>query len=348
MLLRAPRPVEEAPLAAADLPVPDPAPDEVRLRVRACGVCHTDLHTVEGELAAPRLPLVPGHQVIGVVDAVGRDVPPGGPRVGDTAGVPWLHRSCGACAFCARGDENLCLDPRFTGLHVPGGYAEHLCAPAAFVCALPPARAPDGGAAGAAADADAAALAPLLCAGIIGYRALRRAGVAPGETLALWGFGASAHLALQIARHWGCTVHVFTRGAAHRALALRLGAAWAGAAEDPPPAPAHRAVSFAPAGRLVPLALAGLERGGTLALAGIHLDAVPALDYQRHLFQEKTLTSVTAATRADAAALFALAAAVPLRTDVQRFPLAEANAALAALKHGRLAAAAAVLEVAAA
>ncbi len=331
MVLERARPVAEAPLVERDLPVPEPGPDEVRLRVRACGVCHTDLHLVEGDLPLARRPLVPGHQVVGVVEARGHDVrePPEGARVG----VPWLHRTCGACRWCARGEENLCERALFTGLSVDGGFAEAMVAPAAFVYPLP------------AALADDAAAAPLLCAGVIGWRALRRAEVEPGDVVALWGFGGSAHVAIQILVHLGCRVQVFTRGAEHRALARRLGAAWVGGAADTPPEKARRAVSFAPSGQLVPRALELLDRGGTLALAGIHLDRIPELDYGTHLFQERTLRSVTASTRRDAEELLAMAAEIPIRTDVERFALGEANRALRGLAEGTLGAAAAVLQM---
>lgn len=321
--LHAPAPVEEAPLRVEEVPAPTPGPGAVRLAVRACGICHTDLHIVEGELAVPRRPLVPGHQVVGVVDAVGPDVRR--LRVGDRVGVAWLHQTCGACPACRRGAENLCPEARFTGFDVDGGYAAALTVPAAFAYRLP-AGIPD------------ATAAPLLCAGIIGYRALRVAEVRPGERLGLFGFGASAHLALQVARHWGCEVAVFTRSPAHRELATALGAAWAGAAEESPPAPLDRAILFAPAGGLVPAALGRLRPGGTLAIAAIYLDRMPAFDY-RLLYGERTVRSVTASTRRDGEELLDLAVAIPLRPEVEVFPLTAANAALAALKASRLRAA---------
>jgi len=320
MLLRAPGPVERDPLEAVELPAPVPGPGELRLKISACGLCHTDLHEVEGELPLPKLPVVPGHQIVGLVEARGD----GARRfaVGERVGVPWLHSTCGACAACRRGDENLCDGARFTGYHVDGGYATHAVVPEAFAYRLP----------GGFTDAQAA---PLLCAGIIGYRALRLADVKPGERLGLFGFGASAHIAIQVARFWGCEVWVFTRSAEHRALAKALGASWVGGADDKPPGLLDRAISFAPVGSVIPLALRTLRKGGTLALAGIHLDRIPEMPYTL-LYGERTLRSVTASTRRDAEALLTLAARIPIKTEVEVFPLEEANAALQQLKAGRI------------
>jgi propanol-preferring alcohol dehydrogenase len=318
--LDAPGPIETAPLQPRDVPVPAPAPAEVLIRVRACGVCHTDLHVVEGELPARRLPLIPGHQVVGVVEQVGPGVAQ--VRPGDRLGVPWLNWACGTCAACRRGEENLCPQARFTGWDTDGGYAGYLVVAERFGVPIPPAF----------SDEQAA---PLLCAGIIGYRSLRRADLRPGEHLGLFGFGASAHLALQVARHWGCEVSVFTRGAQHRALAEALGAAWTGAATDRPPRPLDRAVIFAPAGELVPAALAHLRPGGTLAINAIHLSPIPALDY-RLLYGERTVRSVANATRQDAAEFLALAGPARLRVEAECFPLADANQVLLALKRREL------------
>jgi propanol-preferring alcohol dehydrogenase len=308
---------------------PEPADDELRIRVEACGVCRTDLHVVEGELAPQRDCVVPGHQVVGHVERIGARVT--GWRVGDRAGVAWLHRACGRCRFCARGDENLCLAPRFTGWHVDGGFAEFAIAPADFVHPIDAAR-------------PARELAPLLCAGVIGHRAFVRSRVRRGGRLGLWGFGASAHIVIQLARHAGCEVFVFSRAAGHADLGRELGAAWVGASADAPPAPLDAAIVFAPAGELVPIALERLDRGGTLALAGIHLSEVPPLDYQRHLFHERTLTSVTANTREDARVLLRLAAEIPIHTRTTAYPLAAANEALADLAADRVRGAA-VLEI---
>jgi propanol-preferring alcohol dehydrogenase len=316
MLLRAPAPAEKNPLEAVDLPEPTPGPGEVRLKVSVCGVCHTDLHEVEGDLPLAKLPVVPGHQIVGIVDARGE----GARRfaLGERVGVPWLHWTCRTCEACRRGDENLCESARFTGYHVDGGYAEHVLVPEAFAYRLRDALSD-------------AAVAPLLCAGIIGYRALRLSDIKPGERLGLFGFGASAHIALQVARHWQCEVSVFTRAPEHRALAKELGASWVGGAEDEPPDRLDRAISFAPVGSLIPHALARLRKGGTLALAGIHLDGIPEMPYEL-LYGERTLRSVTASTRRDAEDLLALAERIPIKTEVEVFPLADANVALQRLK----------------
>jgi propanol-preferring alcohol dehydrogenase len=327
MRLGRPGPISTGPLRLAERPPPVPGPGELRVRIEVCGVCRTDLHVVEGDLAPRHESVTPGHQAVGRVDELGPGV--GAPAIGARVGVAWLHRACGACRFCARGEENLCLAPTFTGWDVDGGFAELVVAPAPFVYELPESLA-------------AEQAAPLLCAGIIGYRAFRRSGARPGARLGLWGFGASAHIAIQVARHAGCEVYVFSRAAAHEELARELGAAWVGGSFDAPPAPLDAAILFAPAGELVPVALERLDRGGTLAVAGIHLTDVPPLAYQRHLFQERTLTSVTANTRADGRALLALAAGIPIRSRVRCYPLEAANEALADLKHDRIRGAAAL------
>jgi propanol-preferring alcohol dehydrogenase len=329
MALEAPAPIEQRPLRLVQKPRPEPGPGELLVRVEVCGVCRTDLHVCEGDLAPRLAGVVPGHEVVGRV--VGRGA--GAHRFADGArvGVAWLHRACGVCRFCARGAENLCLSPRFTGWDADGGYAEYTVAPEAFVYAVP-----DG--------ADARELAPLLCAGIIGYRAFARANVENGARLGLFGFGGSAHLVIQIARHRGCEVYVFSRETRHQELARTLGAAWVGGSFDTPPHPLDAAILFAPAGELVAPALAALDRGATLAVAGIHLSEIPPLDYQRHLFQEKTLQSVTANTRADGEALLRLAVEIPLVTHTVPHPLEAANEALARLKHDRIQGAA-VLEI---
>jgi propanol-preferring alcohol dehydrogenase len=321
MSLGAPGPIESKPLMQVDKPVPDPGPDEVRVAVEVCGVCRTDLHIVEGDLAPRRAGIVPGHQVVGRVESRGASARRF--REGDCVGVAWLRRSCGACRFCASGRENLCLAPQFTGWDADGGFAERVSVPEAFAYPLPAALAPEQA-------------APLLCAGIIGYRAYPRSGIRPGGRLGLYGFGGSAHIVIQIARHHGCQVFVVTRGGVHRELAESLGASWVGDSSQRPPAPLDAAILFAPAGELVPVALAALDRGGTLAVAGIHLSQVPPLDYQAHLFEERALCSVTANTRADGAALLALAAEIPIRTHTQRYPLEAANQALLDLKQDRV------------
>jgi propanol-preferring alcohol dehydrogenase len=244
-------------------------------------------------------------------------------RVGDRVGIAWLRKTCGSCRTCARGDENLCLSPEFTGWDADGGYAEEALVPADFAHAVPE-------------GPSAREIAPLLCAGIIGYRAYRRSRIRPGGRLGLWGFGGSAHIAIQVARHFGCEVYVFSRGGEHRGLAQELGAAWVGDSREPSPRPLDGAILFAPAGDLVPPALEALDRGATLAIAGIHLSDIPALDYQRHLFQERAVQSVTANTREDARELLELAAAIPIRTHTQTYPLEAANEALLDLKGDRV------------
>jgi propanol-preferring alcohol dehydrogenase len=323
MLLEKPRPAEENPLRPAELPLPAPGPGEIRVRVRACGVCHTDLHIVEGDLPLPKLPVVPGHQIVGVVDAVGA-----GARQfheGDRVGIPWLYSTCGECAYCRKGLENLCDEARFTGYHVNGGYAEATVISESFAYALP------------AGFSDLAA-APLLCAGIIGYRALRLSDVHRGERLGLYGFGASAHIVIQLARHAGCEVYVFTRTASHRELARELGAAWVSAAEDSPPESLDAAIVFAPAGGLVLEALRVLRKGGCVALAGITMSPIPPLDYNL-LYQERRVRSVANSTRQDVRECLRLAAEIPVKTEVETYPLEDANRALAAMKHSRLRAA---------
>jgi propanol-preferring alcohol dehydrogenase len=329
MSLRAPAPAESRPLEAVEREIPEPAADEVRVAVEVCGVCRTDLHVVEGDLTPRRRGIVPGHEIVGRVDARGASARRF--REGERVGVAWLRRACGSCRFCTDARENLCLAPQFTGWDADGGYAEYVCVPEAFAYALPAALV-------------AAQAAPLLCAGIIGYRAYVRSRVRPGGRLGLYGFGGSAHIVIQIARHHGCEVHVVTRGGVHRELASALGAAWVGEAREPPPAPLDAAILFAPAGELVPVALAALDRGGTLAVAGIHLSPIPPLDYSTQLFQERTLCSVTANTRADGETLLALAAEIPIRTHTRAYPLAAANEALVDLKQDRIRGAA-VLEV---
>jgi propanol-preferring alcohol dehydrogenase len=329
MVLREPRPAEQNPLSPADLPVPEPSHGQVRLQVRVCGVCHTDLHLVEGEIALPRLPVVPGHQIVGHVDAVGD----GAARfaLGDRVGVPWLYFTCGQCDFCLRGHENLCDQARFTGQHADGGFAEYMIVPEDYAYPVP----------GGLPDRQ---VAPLLCAGIIGYRSLRLSEIEPGGRLGLYGFGASAHVTIQVARHWECEVYVFTRSEEHRRHALELGAAWVGRAQDTPPAKLDSAITFAPAGWLVPEALRVLRKGGTLALNAIHMSPIPELPYSL-LYGERTVRSVANSTRQDAQGLLQLAAEIPIRTEVESHPLTEANAVLQRLKRSEVRGSA-VLEIA--
>jgi alcohol dehydrogenase, propanol-preferring len=317
----APGPIATHPLRRADLPIPEPGPDELLVKVSACAVCRTDLHVAEGDLPPHRPRVVPGHQVVGAVAGAGPEVT--GFAEGDRVGVAWLRRTDGACRFCRRGAENLCPASEYTGWDADGGYAQYTTVPAQYAYRLPTGP----------VDAE---LAPLLCAGIIGYRALRRSQLPPGGRLGIYGFGASAHLTAQVAIAEGARVHVLTRSEQAQRLALELGAASAGPAPQPPPEPLDSAILFAPAGSVVPVALAALDRGGTLAVAGVHLTDVPALNYERHLFEERTLTSVTANTRADGRELLDLAARHPLRVSVTPYPLDRADAALADLAEGRV------------
>ncbi|MGX1850146.1 zinc-dependent alcohol dehydrogenase family protein [Streptomyces sp. NPDC055299] len=316
-----PGPVASGPLAAVRRPVPEPGPGDLLLRVEACGVCRTDLHLAEGDLPPHRPSTVPGHEIVGRVTATGGAVTRF--RVGDRAGGAWLRGTCGVCRYCRAGHENLCPDSRYTGWDADGGFAGAALVPADYAYPLPE-------------DQDAALLAPLLCAGIIGYRALRRSALPPGGRLGIYGFGASAHLAAQVALAEGATVHVLTRSPQARALALELGASSAGGAHDRPPEPLDSAILFAPVGELVPVALEALDRAGTLAVAGIHLTDVPSLTYQRHLFLERNLCSVTANTRQDGREFLAAAARIGIRVTVSRYPLSRAPQALADLAADRV------------
>ncbi|HSO95219.1 MAG TPA: zinc-dependent alcohol dehydrogenase family protein [Acidimicrobiia bacterium] len=316
-VLHAPSGAAGRPLVFEDRPDPVPGDGEVRVRVHTCGCCRTDLHVVEGDLELPILPIVPGHQVVGTVDALG----PGCTRlqIGARVGVAWLHWACGVCPFCRRGEENLCERARFTGWTVDGGYADALTVPEDFAVHLPEGL----------SDLEAA---PLLCAGVIGYRALRRAEVHPGDRVALMGFGASAHLVLQLLEYWGCEVVVLTRGERHRALARDLGAVWVGDAAELPPAPCDRVVVFAPAGELVPVALQLVRPGGVVSLAGIHMSPIPTFDYSL-LWRERTLRSVANMTRRDAEEFMAVAAEAGIRAEVEPYSLEDAGEALLAIAH---------------
>jgi alcohol dehydrogenase, propanol-preferring len=320
MMLDAPRPAEEDPLSLRDVPLPEPGKGQIRLRVRCCGVCRTDLHIVEGDLDLPKLPVIPGHQVVGIVDAIGRDATLF--RPGERVGVPWLYFTEGVCSYCRRGQENLCDNGRFTGFHVDGGYAEAMVVQEDFAYLIPQ-------------RFDDEHAAPLLCAGVIGYRTFRLSQVRPGECLGMYGFGGSAHIVLQMARHHGCEVYVFTRSRAHRELAMKLGAAWTGDALDPVPAPLDAAIVFAPAGALVPAALGVVRKGGTVALAGISMSQIPPMDYEL-LYQERVLRSAANSTRDDVRECLELASDARVQTEVEMFPLEQANQALQALKHSRI------------
>jgi len=311
-------PIHTNPLRFEETSTPDRlAPHQVRVRVHACGVCRTDLHVIEGELPPKKSPVIPGHQVVGVVERLGLEVTRW--AIGDRVGIPWLHETCGKCEFCLSGRENLCESATFTGYTVDGGYAEYVLAPETFVY-----RIPDG-----FADLQAA---PLLCAGIIGFRCLRAAGMEAGGTLGLYGFGAAAHVAIQVARHWGVRVLAFTRDERHRELARDLGAVWAGDGMNVSPEKLDAAILFAPAGELVPAALGNLKKGGTVVLGGIHMSPIPQMPYQL-LYHERVIRSVANNTRKDGEDFLRLAAKIPIETRVETFPMAEANRALNALKN---------------
>jgi propanol-preferring alcohol dehydrogenase len=314
--LHTPAPVDSSPLVLREASVPVPSVREVLVRVHVCGVCHTDLHVVEGDLTLPKLPIVPGHQIVGTVETTGS----GGSKWknGDRIGVPWLYSTCGQCEYCRSGKENLCDHARFTGYHVDGGFAEFMVVHEDFGYALP-------------RDFPDVQAAPLLCAGVIGYRALRLSEIKPGGVIGLYGFGASAHIAIQILKHWNCKVFVFTRARHHRELAEELGASWTGSAEDRPPRRIDSAVIFAPAGQLVPASLHVLKKGGTVALAGIHMSPIPVMDYKL-IYEERTIRSVANSTRQDVRELLELAGKIPIKTEVEAFPFPEANTALQKLK----------------
>jgi alcohol dehydrogenase, propanol-preferring len=312
---------ENDPLELSDRPVPVPGPREIRVRVTRCGVCRTDLHLVEGDLELRHPGIVPGHEIVGIVDAMGEQCVRF--EVGERVGIAWLRETDGVCKYCLRGRENLCPHARFTGWDHDGGYAEYATVLEDYAYALP-------------GNIDDEHAAPLLCAGIIGFRAIKRADVKPGDTVGLYGFGASAHLALQVLKHWNCRVFVMSRGGIHRDLAGELGADWIGEATDAPPAPLDSAILFAPAGGIVIPAMDALDRGGILAIAGIYLSPIPPLDYERDLFYERELRSVTANTRGDGEEFLRIAAEIPIKTYTMGIPLEEANRALQMLKHDEL------------
>ncbi len=316
-LLHKPAPVEQNPLVASEIPVPTPGKEEVLIRVNACGICRTDLHVVEGELPPRKTPVIPGHQVAGVIEQPG----PGADKYkrGTRVGIPWLHKTCGVCLFCKTARENLCDSPQFTGYTNDGGFAEYTVAHQDFVYPLPEGF-PD------------LAAAPLLCAGIIGFRCLRLSGIAAGGNLGIYGFGAAGHVCIQVARHWGVNVFVCTREEKHRRLATELGAVWAGGTVEEPPDKLDASIIFAPAGELVPPALKGLRKGGTLILGGIYMSPIPGLEYDL-LYRERSIKSVANNTREDGRDFLRVAAEIPIHTEVQVFPLDQVNQALNALKH---------------
>lgn len=321
MILNAIAPIESSPLRLSDAPDPVPGPGEVRVKVRCCAICRTDLHVIEGDLPVEKMPVIPGHQVVGIVDQLG----PGCTelKIGDRIGIAWLRHTDGTCRFCAAGRENLCPASRYTGYHADGGYAEYAIVPEAFAYRIPEAF-------------DDVTAAPLLCAGIIGYRSLKRTNLRPGQRVALFGFGSSAHVVLQIARARGCDVYVVSRGENHQQLARDLGAKWAGPDASGIPVKVDAAILFAPVGSLVIPALNCLDRGGTLALAGIHMSPIPQIDYDASLFQERDIHPVTANTREDGRELLAEAAGAGVKPHVVQYDLRDANRALQDMKADRI------------
>lgn len=319
-LLEAPAPVESNPLKWTEVPAKEPVGEQLRIKVHACGVCRTDLHVVEGELAPRKSPVIPGHQVVGIVDETGPEARRF--KRGDRVGVAWLHRTDGTCEYCRSGRENLCDAPDFTGYTVDGGYAEYVIAPDSFVYAIP-AGFPDLHA------------APLLCAGIIGFRCLRVSGVSKGARLGLSGFGAAAHVAIQVARYWGVDVYAFSREPRHAGLAAELGAVWTGGSFDQPPQKLDAVIIFAPAGELVPAALKTLKKGGVVVLGGIHMSPIPQFEYDL-LYHERSIRSVANNTRQDGEDFLKIAADIPIHTQTQLFSMQDANAALNALKHDEI------------
>lgn len=319
--LERPGRIETSPLRLEERPEPVPKAGEILVRVKACGVCRTDLHVAEGDLPPKHPHIVPGHEIVGIVEGLG----PGSSRFapGDRVGIAWLRQTCGICAYCRKGRENLCPNALFTGWDHDGGYAEYAVVREDFAYRLP-------------ATIEDEHAAPLLCAGIIGFRAISRAGVQAGSTVGLYGFGGSAHLAIQVLKHWKCRVFVMSRGGVHRDLAGELGADWIGDSFARPPAPLDAAILFAPAGELVPAAMQALDRGGILAIAGIYLSPIPSLDYERDLFYEREIRSVTANTRADGEEFLRIAGEIPIRTYTVGMELKEANRALQQLKQDEL------------
>ncbi len=314
-------PIETSPLKLTDVPDPQPGPGEVRIAVSCCAICRTDLHVIEGDLQRAKMPVIPGHQIVGVVDALGEGCTK--LQVGRRVGLAWLRHTCGKCQFCTTGRENLCESQRFTGYHADGGFAEYAVGPEDFVYEIPRRF----------GDVEAA---PLLCAGIVGYRSFKRSNPRDGGTLGIYGFGSSAHVIMQIALHRKMRVYVVTRGRSHRELARQMGAEWVGESADEMPVKVRSAIIFAPAGELVPQALEKLEKGGTLSLAGIYMTAIPEMDYERHVFYERDIHSVTANTRSDGAELLAEAADIPIRTRTTTYDFTDANQALQDLKADRL------------
>lgn len=321
MVLKGVSPIERAPLEMMDLPDPFPGPNEILVKVSACGVCHTELDEIEGRIQ-PRLPIILGHEIVGRVEGFGSEAKKF--NLGDRVGIAWINSACGKCHFCKEGNENLCLEFQGTGCHRNGGYAQYTVVSEDFAYFIPERF----------SDSEAT---PLLCAGAIGYRDLRLSGIKKGQTLGLFGFGASAHIVIQVAKYWGCEIFVFTRSEGHRNLAKRLGAAWAGELGDEPPERVHCAIDFTPVGETVPNALRVLEKGGRLVIVVIRKrNFIPPLDYTRLLWDEKEIKSVANITRKDAQDFLALAAEIPILPEVQEFELKEANKVLILLKEGKI------------
>lgn len=315
-------PIESSPLIYSDIPTPKPGPNEIRIKINCCAICRTDLHVIEGELPPAKLPITPGHQIVGIVDMLG----PGAERfpLGKQIGIAWLRHTCGQCIYCRSEKENLCSSSLFTGYHEHGGYAEYAIIHEDFAYEIPE-------------EFAAHEAAPLLCAGIIGYRALKRANLPEGGKLGIYGFGSSAHIVIQMARHRGCDVFVMTRDKKHQMLARQMEASWVAGTHETSPHKFDSAIIFAPAGELVPIALENLKKGGTLSLAGIHMTAIPSLDYNRHLFYEKNISTVTSNTRQNGEDFLREAAEIPIKPRITEFTLGDANKALQALKQDKIA-----------
>ena len=321
MLLNKFAPIDQSPLELSDVPKPEPGAEDILIRINVCGLCHTDLHTIEGDLPDVTLPIIPGHQIVGNIEKMGNKASRF--REGDRVGVAWLYSTEDDCKYAKQGKENLCDNACFTGYHANGGYAEYIVIPEKFAYAIP----------SIFSDQEAA---PLLCAGIIGYRALRLSEIKPGQRLGLIGFGASAHVAIQVAIYWGCEVFVFSRSKEHRELARKLGASWTGTLNENPPVKLNSIVNFTPAGPTVLDGMRLLDKGGTQALAGIYMSSIPEMDYVKYLYHERTLRSVDNATRQDGNELLKIAAEIPIKTTTQIFPLEEANKALQLLKASKI------------
>lgn len=320
VVLRNQKSIEDNPLELVEFPEPVPEEDEIRIKIFVCGICHTDLHIIEGELPLQKKPVIPGHQIIGVIDKIGKRVKKF--KEGDRVGVPWLYHTCGNCYYCKNGMENLCEDAKFTGYHVDGGYSEYTIVSEDFAYKVPE-EFPDEKA------------APLFCAGVIGFRAFKLSNAKEGSILGLFGFGASAHIIIQVAKYLNCRIFVFSRSEKHKDMAEKLGAEWTGTIKDRPPEPIENGIIFAPAGKIVIEALKILKKGGTLALAGIYMSPIPEIEYKL-IYHEKGVKSVANSTRQDVLDFLQIATKIPVQTEVHAFSLEQANHALTLLKHGKI------------